>query len=101
MRSGPGTDVLDCSVQLATKMQPYDGSMYNRCGEPVPGHATHYSLELISEPALLVWKPNLNITVLRRCSLGVALRANNSYTRALESFTLALSLNHTLVSPVL
>lgn len=29
-------------------------------------------------------------------SLGVALRANNSYTRALESFTLALSLNHTL-----
>lgn len=35
------------------------------------------------------------------CSLGVALRANNSYTRALESFTLALSLNHTLVRSVL
>jgi hypothetical protein len=31
--------------------------------------------------------------------LGVALRANNSYTRALESFTLALSLNHTIVRP--
>jgi predicted O-linked N-acetylglucosamine transferase (SPINDLY family) len=45
-------------LQLATKMQPYDGAMYN--------------------------------------SLGVALRANNSYAKALESFTLALSLNHTM-----
>ena len=45
-------------LQLATKMQPHDGSMYN--------------------------------------SLGVALRANQSYGKALESFNLALSLNHTL-----
>ena len=67
MRSGPGTEGLNCSAQLATKMQPYDGSMYNRCGEPASVHVTHYSLELISEPASLVRNPNLNLT-----SCGVA-----------------------------
>ena len=45
-------------LQLATKMEPYDGAMYN--------------------------------------SLGVSQRANNSHALALESFTLALSLNHTM-----